>query len=454
MSNPSLILAEDFFGFQRFAWYYQEKMQAIHVAFTGQKEATSQIHYGRVTKIHEGMKGAFMELADKKQAFLPLTSAKGFTPLTEGQYLIVQVTRDAKEDKDLRVTTQISLRGLYWVLFPNGAGKVKLSRKINANKDQERILSLAESWAEHYGITARTAARSATDEKLEQEFSGLDTLWHHMNERIKQLKKPTLLVDFAHPLIRLLLEEIEVKPEAVIFNNKSFLDETIQNLGENIYLPPIDLAVANEANLFEDFNIEDDFWMLCNKKIPLKSGGSLIIETTAAATLIDVNSASQRVFSPSQAAEVNFSACHEIARQIRLRNIGGQILIDFISVKDKNHHQQLTSRLRQILKYDSMHPDILGFTRLGLMEMTRKQIGQPLAQKIITPSQNIAFCPRLVQALTLKRIENELKKNPKAIFRLYGGEKMLKNIQPYIQIISPPKIEYYPFDGALKLEVI
>ncbi len=454
MSNQSLILAEDFFGFQRFAWCYQGKMQAVHVALDNQKEATSQIHYGRVTKVHEGMKGAFMELSGKQQAFLPFSAAKGFTPLTEGQYLIVQVTRDAREDKDLRVSTNINLRGLYWVLFPNHRGTLKLSRKINADKDAERIVALAEKWTPFYGVTARTAARSVTDERLTEEINWLDQLWNHIETRVKKLKKPTLLIDFAHPLIRLLLEDVEIEPEAIIFNNKEFLNEVGKNLEENFYFPHIGLAVADKTDLFEDFNINDDFWALCDKKVPLKGGGSLIIETTAAATLIDVNSGSQKTFSPSQAAEVNFAACHEIARQIRLRNLGGQILIDFISVKEKNHQQQLTSRLRQILKYDSMHPDILGFSRLGLLEMTRKQIGQPLMQKMMIDSSQPIFHSFLQQALILKQIESELRKNPQATFKLYGKEKTLKNIQPKIQYISPPHIEYCSFNGRLKLEVI
>lgn len=454
MSNQSLILAEDFFGFQRYAWYYQEKMQAVHICFDDQKDATSQIHYGRITKIHEGMQGAFMELASGKQAFLPLNAAKGFTPLTEGQYLIVQVTRDAKEDKDLRVSTNINLRGLYWVLFPNRPGQIKLSRKINSNQDAERILDLAEGWAEHYGITARTAARSIANEQLEEEFNWLDGLWHHMNERVKKLKKPTLLVDFAHPLIRLLLEDVEITPEAIIFNDKSFLDETAKELEENFYFPHIDLAVADNAEVFADFDIEDDFWSLCDKEVPLKGGGSLIIDTVAAATLIDVNSGGQKTFSPSQAMEVNFAACHEVARQIRLRNLGGQILIDFISVKEKNHQQKLISRLRQILKYDSMHPDILGFSRLGLLEMTRKQMGQSLQQKMTLPSSAMVFHPFLAKALILKQIESELRQNPQAKFKLYGREKALQNIQPKINAISPPHMEYCVFEGRLKLEVI
>lgn len=453
MSNQSLILAEEFFGFQRFAWYYQEKMQAVHVAFEDEMNATSQIHYGRVTKVSEAMKGAFMELAGGQQAFLPLSAAKGFTPLSEGQYLVVQVLRDAREEKDLRVTTNINLRGLYWVLFPHRPGPVKLSRKINAQKDAERILEIAESWSEDYGITARTAARSESDEKLQAELEGLSGLWQHIMQSIKGLKKPTMLADFGHPLLRLLLEDVEVEPEAIIFNHKSFLDKTATKLEENLYFPPIDLAVGNSEELFEDFNIDEDFWTLFQKKISLKGGGSLIIETTAAATLIDVNAGGQKAFSPAQAAEVNFAACHEIARQIRLRNMGGQILIDFISVKDKNHQQKLTGRMRQILKYDSMHPDILGFSRLGLMEMTRKQMGQNLQEKIMQSAVAVRYQPAVAQALILKQIENGLRKNPQVAFKLYGRPKALKDIEPKIQQISPPKMEFCPYDGALKLEI-
>lgn len=451
MTSQSLILAENQFGFARYAWLYQDEIKALHVSIEGQSEYTGQVHWARVTQVNPALKGAFLELEGKLSAFLPFQLAKDFMPLTEGQYLMVQVMRDAIEEKELRVTTNIALRGLYWVAFPQKPGQVKLSKKIHAKEDIERIITLAEPWSEHYGLTARTAARSADNEALEAEYDWLNTLWAQMNKQVKNLKKPKLLVNFAHPLIRLLLEDVEITPEAIIFNSPEFLNKVGGALEENFHFPTIDLAVGNNENLFVDFELDDAFWHLLTKKVPLKSGGSLVIEETAAAVMIDVNSGNN--MQPKQAQEVNFNACHEIAKQIRLRNLSGQILIDFISVKDKNHQQQIIGRLKQIMAHDPQKIDILGFTRLGILEITRQKIGNSLTHKLIMQKTETQFCYPLQRAIILQQLEAELKFNPKAAFRVFGAAPQLSKLKEHIAVISPAKIEYIEAVGDLKLEI-
>lgn len=453
MSVQSLILAENQFGFARYAWLYQDEIKALHVAIEGQKEYTGQIYWARVTKVNPDLKGVFLELDANQTAFLPFQLAKGFMPLTEGQYLMVQVMRDAIEEKELRVTTNIALRGLYWVAFPQKPGQLKLSKKIHAKEDIERIITLAEPWSEYYGLTARTAARAVDNAILESEYEWINALWAQMNAQVKNLKKPKLLVDFAHPLIRLLLEDVEVTPEAIIFNSADILNEVGGELEHNFHFPNIDLAVSNKENLFVDFEKDDVFWRLLAKKVSIKNGGSLIIEETAAATLIDVNGGSQSNLVAKQAQEVNFNACHEIARQIRLRNLSGQILIDFISVKDKNHQQQIIGRLKQIMAHDSQKIDILGFTRLGILELTRQKIGNSLTHKLLMQKSDTQFCFALQRAILLEQLAAELKFNPKAAFRVFGAAPQLNKLKEHIQKISPPKIEYIEALGDLKLEI-
>ncbi len=441
MSAQSIILAESFFGFERFAWIYQDQLRAIRLRIEGDQQYSGQIHYGRITKVQSSMNGAFVELGGKKQGFLPFSLAKDIMPLKEGQYAILQVIRDAEDGKDLRVTANINLTGLYWVLYPMRPKLMKLSQKINSKDDQERIATLLEPWLENYGITARTAARSIDNERLSQEFAQLDRLWQGLNEQVKTLKKPKKLLDFAHPLIQLLLEDVENPAEVIIFNSDDYLNKTMEQLEDHFQFPEIELATSEQLEVFEDFDVEEDFWNLLEKKVPLDGGGDLIIEETSAAIMIDVNGGGAQT--SSQVMEVNFKACHEIARQIRLRNLSGQILVDFISVNNKNHYQQLITRLRQILKYDSQKPDILGFTKLGIMEITRRKRGLSMSEYMLQQNKgHLPLRPAVQRSLMLKRLEKELAHNPQARFKLYGSPKQIRSIQPMIEQRMIQQIEY------------
>ncbi len=441
MSAQSIILAESFFGFERFAWIYQDQLRAVRLHVEGDQQYSGQIHYGRVTKVQQSMNGAFVEIGGKKQAFLPFGLAKDVMPISEGEYLIVQVIRDSEDGKDLRVTANICLTGLYWVLFPQRPKVMNLSRKINSKEDQERIAELLEPWLDDYGITARTAARSTDDERLTAEFEHLDNLWQKVLDEAKEAKRPKKLLDFAHPLIQLLLEDVEVTPEVIVFNTDYYLNKTMEQLEEYFQFPDIELATADNDALFKDFDMDEDFWNLLENRIPLPDGGNIIIEETSAAIMIDVNA--QGAENSKQVAEVNFKACHEIARQIRLRNLSGQILIDFISVKDNNHQQQLITRLRQILKYDSQKPDILGFTRLGILEMTRRKRGLSIGEYLLQQKgEHMPLRPAVARSLILQQLERELKANPQAKFKLYGTAKQLRTIQPLIEQCSIPHVDY------------
>ncbi len=452
MSAQSIILAESFFGFERFAWIYQDQLRAIRLHIEGDQQYSGQIHYGRITKVQSSMNGAFVELGGKKQAFLPFSLAKDIMPLIEGQYAIVQVIRDAEDGKDLRVTANINLTGLYWVLYPMRPKVMKLSKKINAKDDQERIATLLEPWLETYGITARTAARTADNDLLSQEFDRLDRLWQWLNTQVKTLRKPKKLLDFAHPLIQLLLEDVEITPEVIIFNSDAYLNKTMQELEDHFQFPEIELATSEQLEVFEDFNVDEDFWNLLEAKVPLDGGGNLIIEETSAAVIIDVNGGGAQ--SAQQVMEVNFKACHEIARQIRLRNLSGQILIDFISVNNKNHYQQLIMRLRQILKYDSQKPDILGFTKLGIMEVTRRKRGLSMGEYMLQQNKrHMAVRPAVQRSLMLKRLEKELTHNPQAKFKLYGSPKQIRSIQQMVEQQMIQHIEYIEAGGEYHLEV-
>ncbi|MFV0431149.1 MAG: ribonuclease E/G [Alphaproteobacteria bacterium] len=452
MNNQSLILAESSFGFHRYLWYYQEEIKAIQLGFEAQEEHTGQIHWGRVTKVNSTLKGAFVELTGGLSGFLPFQLAKDFMPLNEGQYLIVQVLRDSEQGKELRLTTNITLRGLYWVAFPNRTGLLKLSKKIHAKEDMERIVELAEPWVEHFGLTARTAARSTPDDDLIAEYQWITSIWEQINTKASSLKKPSLLIDFAHPLIRLLLEDVEVAPEAIIFNSAKALNDVAGELEQNFHFPNIDLAVSEGEDLLADFDIQESFWQLLSKKVPLKSGGNIIIEETAAAVMIDVNSGKQKNISPKQLQEINFAACHEIAKQIRLRNLSGQILVDFISTKDKNHQQKVASRLKQIMANDPQSIDILGFSRLGILEMTRRKVGLSLSQKLLMQQEEYQLVYPVQRALVLKEMEAELRRNSAVKFRLYAPEKQIKKIKLIIEEVSPPLIEYIEAEGEIMLE--
>ncbi len=432
MSN-STIIAENIFGLKRYSWLHNDNLAAISVSYEQEKSKVGQIHFARVTKISNAGQGAFVELAKKETAFLPFKQAKKYTPLQEGQYIIVQVTRDAEDSKDIRVSGNISLTGFYWVIFPNAKQMVKLSKKITRKEDIERIIELAENklMDEPIGITARTAARNTQNEDLIKELDILIHKWNSLVELTSSCKKPTLLLDLSNPLVQFVLNDIDIPAELIIFDSKEHMQE-IEVLEELLYMPHLELAVAdNPMNLYQDFNLQEQYDDLLNNRVTTHSGAWLDIVETSAATLIDVNSGAD--FAIKSASQINMAILGDIAKQIRLRNLSGQILIDFISDNNKNNQQKLIAKLKQILRSDPQNPDILGFSRLGILEISRKKRGLSLGKKLLKNESNYHYNDDIDLCFLMLSAKKQLTMDLHLKIDFFANEKAIKVIKKELQ---------------------
>lgn len=343
---------------------------------------------GRVAKILPDMDIAFIDLGSDGDGFLQLgdisTNAKTInTAVHEGEKLLVQVIKDAKGEKGLQLGCRFALHGANLILRPAGNGVV-LSKSINASEERSRLNALLEGHTDEYGLTVRTAAKYATDETLLKEREALSQEWTDIQVAWKVATKPSPLGQRKTPLTSVLKNLLTANME-VIVSNVAALTATKNHIAQ--YFPGTPLQITlwdKQASLFEELGVEAELDIALQKSVSLTSGGNITIERTEAAIVIDVNSAghTQATGSRSAALSTNLEAAREICHQIRLRNLSGIIIIDFIQMNGKGELEKLTQSLQIALNRDPRPTRLIGMTELGLMQMTRKR-GRPSLHEVL-----------------------------------------------------------------------
>jgi len=394
-----------------------------------QHRVVGNIFKGVVENVLPGMQAAFVDIGIEKNAFLYVDDIyfnqafeeKSEAPssgienlLNSGEEILVQVTKEPFGTKGARLTGQLTIPGRYLVLVP-GASYVGVSRRIEEPRERERLKKIAESIKpEHLGLIVRTVAEGSTEKSLRQDLQFLTRLWQRIKTRYTQKKAPAVLYqDLALPsrIARdLLTEEVD-----------TFLIDDIneyEKIAENLEMTSPHYKsklkyYEDEWPVFERFGIENEIQKALERRVRLKSGGYLVIEETEALTVIDVNTG--RYIGKRRLSETvfltNLEAAREIARQIRLRDIGGIIIIDFIDMESEDHQQKVLKELNQAAKNDRTRTFVLGLTGLGLVEMTRKKVRQDLAAFLQQPCSYCSGSGRVLTPLVVcARVERELKK--------------------------------------------
>ncbi len=358
----------------------QDRLIEMQVERMGEREIVGSIHLGRVTRVEKGIGAAFIEFGDKEPGFL----GKAKT-VTEGQALIVQVIRAAGGGKGAVLTVNPELPGRYLALDAMRPGIHWPRGKWEGDRTELAAL-LEEIAPEGSGITPGPLAATMDPNTLKAETDRLTALWKEI-ERKAAASKPPLALRDAPALVDRILRE--ARGPVVMDDPKSF---SRVKVAADRDMP--DLAAALElykgkTALFEESGVEEQLDEALSPRVAMPGGASLVIEETEALTAIDVNMGGSggRAQSDNAIRRANEAAAREVARQIRLRNIGGLIVVDFISMKNKAHRKQLVELLRREMRDDPVRNDVLGMTPAGLVEITRQRAGHPLATLFARPAR-------------------------------------------------------------------
>ena len=379
----------------RVAVMYQGVVQELHIERNASRGLVGNIYMGRAVHILPGMQSAFIDVGLQRTAFLhvadiwePREAGEPARPieriLHEGQGLIVQVIKDPIGTKGARLSTQISLAGRLLVHLPQEK-HIGISQRIENEHEREalreRIARLLPS-DETGGYIVRTVAEGASDEALTDDIEYLRKLWCDILEDTKKAAPPYLLYQELSLGQRVLRDFVNANTQHIFIDSR----ENFQKLSlfAREYTPAV-LPLLNhyvgERPLFDLHGIEQEIERALARRVDLKSGGYLVFDQTEAMTTIDVNTGGfvgVRNFDET-VFKTNLEAAHTIARQLRLRNLGGIIIIDFIDMDSAEHKTAVLDEFNKALASDHTRLTVNGFTALGLVEMTRKRTRESLA---------------------------------------------------------------------------
>ncbi len=382
------------------AMYPEEKRVAIvegdtlvdfYVEGSGKEHLKGNIYKGIIARIEPGLQAVFVNFGPKKHGFLQLreirqeffvNTPQGRRPrvqdLQKGQELIVQVEKDERDTKGASLTTYISIPGRYIVMMP-GQERVGISRKIEDRDDRERLKEIFHSLKlpKKMGFILRTAGSDKTGEDLENDLKYLTKLWTRIQAESKKAPAPALIYKEQDIAVRTVRDYLTSDVSEVLIDDQEAFRGTKEFLRKTVPWRKINIKFYKEKKpIFSMHNIEDQIAKLGERYVHLPSRGYIVIDKTEALTAIDVNSGRSRKEEnvESTALRTNLEAADEIARQLRLRDIGGLIVIDFIDMASSRNRRELEARLIDAMEPDKAHSEITNISKFGIVEMTRERM--------------------------------------------------------------------------------
>ncbi len=384
-----------------------EGRQLVEYTVSRPSDDITQIHgniyLGRVQNVLPGMEAAFVDIGTPKNAVLyrsdvtaPGLKSKGRGNaggpkieelLKPRQTVLCQVTKNPIAHKGARLTMEVSLPGRFVVLVPN-SDTYGISKRLPDGERKRLRQILDRIRPKGHGLIVRTAAENVTAEEIERDVFGLCQQWEEIDKLAKKTQKAALLYREPDLSTRVIREEFNKEYRAVIIDNEPLYNEIAE------YVSVITPALAERVehydasreplSVFERYHVHEQLHKALDRKVWLPSGGSLIIEATEALTVIDVNTG-KNVGSSSLEETVfrnNLEAAEEVAHQLRLRDIGGIIVIDFVDMEDRKNREEVMRVFRKTLARDKTRTQVFGISDLGLVEMTRKRIGEGLVESL------------------------------------------------------------------------
>lgn len=369
------------------------KLVEYNIQMAVKEPLTGNIYKGIVMKVERGLQAAFVNYGGKRDGFLPLhdVSPEYFREsegregeyhvhkqaLKPGQEVLVQVVREESERKGALLTTYISLPGRYLVLLPNRQS-TGISRKIEDEEDRKRLKKIMEQIKieEGIGFIVRTAGVNRTKQEIYRDYQHLLRLWKELQKRAQNVSAPALIYQESNFGVRSLRDYYTSEVEEILVDEV----ETFREMREycKAVMPRVMKLVKlyrDKAPLFDRYNLEDQIRVIYQDRVELKSGGYIVINPTEAMITIDVNSgrASNKRNVEETAFRTNLEAANEIARQLRLRDLGGLIVIDFIDMKDRNHVAEVEKAFKKALSLDRARIQLSRISKFGILELSRQK---------------------------------------------------------------------------------
>ena len=394
-----------------------------------------------VSRIESSLDAAFVNFGSERHGFLPLkdlsneyykkdSNGKSKCTLEEGQEIVVQVTKEERGTKGAALTTQIGLAGRFLVLIPNSSRSGGISRRISGEeRDQIKTALDSINIPENMSVIVRTNGLGRTSEELSLDLAYLLALWDEINNNIPNTESPALIYRDDKLIVRVVkdyfkddIEEILIDDKATFNEAKEFIDAVLPDHSHKVML------YQEEIPLFNRYQIESQIELAFQREISLSSGGSIVIDPTEAMTAVDVNSARSTKGKDIEdtAYKTNLEAAKEIARQLRLRDVGGLVVIDFIDMLDSSHQEKVEAAFRKAVYSDRARVQISNISKFGLLEVSRQRL---------RPSLNESY-----------DIEHVLVRGPRSlglsILRIIG-EDSAKDNTGEIQVYVPSDVASY-----------
>lgn len=344
------------------------------------------IYVGIVQDIIPGMQAAFINIGTQKNSFIHVKDIipqvdekiekteepKIKNVIKPKQKVLVQVQKDSNDKKGARTTTHIKLTGKYIILLPQTT-IVTISQKIQDETEKNRLIDIVKkNIPENMGAIIRTDATKKSENVIINDLQNLQKQWEKIYKNYEKAEcKPQLLYKSPSIVEKIILDLPLEKIESIVVNDKEDYNEINQVINSQI-----DLKIEENVDLINKYELENQIEKSKQRKVWLNCGGFITIDSTEALVAIDVNSGKYTGKSTLEETvyKVNYEATLEIAKQLRLRDIGGIIIIDYIDMKDQEHKEKIKQLLKETLKQDRAKTQVEGFTKLNLMELTRKHI--------------------------------------------------------------------------------
>ncbi len=418
---------------------------------SSQKIAGS-VFLGKVVNVLPGMQAAFVDIGEEKNAFLYVKDAltppnlddldgppvprkrkkKGITDLVRpGEQIVVQVIKEAIGTKGARVTRHVTFPGRYLVLMPT-VDYVGVSRRITTEDERRRLRKIARGIKPaNVGLIIRTVAENKTEEEIQNDLDFLLKVWSNVQKKARSAKAPSVIHRDSELVFRVVRDELNESTARMIVDDVSVYGKVLDLL--DAVSPGMKDRVIyyrdKETPLFDTYGVESAVEKALGRQVWLRSGGYLVIDHTEALTVIDVNTG--RYVGGKNLADTvfktNMEACEEIVRQLRLRDVGGIIIVDFIDMETPSHRARLLQEFEEKLKSDHTKTVVVGLTGLGLVELTRKKVRGSIGDIMTRPCP---YCLGKGTVLSEETVAGKVRREIRRILKNSSSEAILVEVHP------------------------
>jgi ribonuclease E len=393
-----------------------QKLYDLDIEVPAREQKKSNIYKGLITRVERSLEAVFVDYGANRHGFLPFKEITGQAigldtqdikdknQIKEGLEIVVQVEKEERGNKGAALTTQISLAGSYLVLMPNNPGSGGISRRIDGdNRTALREVLDQLEIPENIGLIVRTAGVGKSVEELQWDLNYLTHLWDAISLASKDRKAPYLIFQESNFVIRSIRDYLRADIDEVLIDSEASFNlahDFMQQIMPQ-YLSRVKLY-EDSVPLFTRYQIESQIETAYGREVPLPSGGSIVIDPTEALTSIDINSAraTKGADFETTALNINLEAADEIARQLRIRDMGGLFVIDFIDMGPTKNQRMVENRIKEAMKHDRARIQFSRISRFGLLEMSRQRIHSSLTES------SLPVCPRCHGQGTIRSVES------------------------------------------------